>query len=67
MFLDSPWEDLFLNSETQDPTMFLWTKKDNQIRVPFIVYQHILEMCNESSIFSLKGVSRVKFGVLLII
>ena len=50
----SPWGELLLNPETQDPTTFLGKKWITRFRVLFPVYQRIVEMCKESNLFNMK-------------
>ena len=64
----SPWGELLLNPETQDPTPFLGKKWITRFRVPFPVFQQIVEECKESILFNMKRKSYsvpVEFRVLI--
>jgi hypothetical protein len=51
---ESTWGQFVRNPETRDPKSFYGKKWITRFRVPFPVYEKIVEMCERDNIFQLK-------------
>ncbi len=54
MLWDSTWGQFLKNPETRDPRSFSGKKWITRFRVPFPVYETIVEMCERDNVFEIK-------------